>query len=140
MTALRSFAAAFCTVCIMTGGLQLLCPAGRTEKAVRYAFGLIFILCVLSAVPGVKSAVNSDFQLPQTENAAVSAPSVTKAVFETALRQADIPFSQIELCTDNSAADGINITKVTVFTSADASTVRRVLGGGDAPYEIEVVG
>ncbi len=139
MNALRSFAAAFCTVCIMTGGLHLLCPSGRTEKAVRYAIGLIFLLCVLSAIPGLKGAVSIPIETAETTGTADSA-TTAQTVFETALRQAGIPFSQIILCTDNSAKGGINITKVTVYTSADASDVRRVLGGDDATYEIEVVG
>lgn len=139
MTALRSFAAAFCTVCVVTGGLVLLCPTDRLGKAVRYVFGLMFLLCVLTVIPGLKqSALLTDStappQLSQTET-----PDLARQTFALALREAGIEFSQILVSTDNSASDSISITKVTVYTAADASAVRELLGGDGAPYEIEII-
>ncbi len=139
MTALRSFAAAFCTVCVLTGGLYLLCPADRTEKAVRYVFGLIFVLCLLSVFPGLKQADFSALSQPPPVTESQIGSTAARQTFELALQRAGIEFSKITVYTDNPTADSIDITRVTVYTSADPDTVRELLGGDGATYEIEVI-
>ncbi len=140
MTALRSFATAFCCVCVISGGLYLLCPTGKIEKTVRYVFGLIFVLCLLSIVPGFKQ---THIALPSSTT--VSTPFNTFTVenirqtFATTLENAGITYQKIEVCTDNLPNGGITITKVTVITAADAATVRELLGGEQAEYAIEII-
>lgn len=140
MRALRDFSAAFCTVCAVTGGLYMLCPEGAARRAVKYVFSLIFLICVVSAIPGLRSIraeipeVREETQI--TEEMRTAAARLT---FEAALRNAGIEFTKISLSTDKSEDGSIKITKVTVASSASSEDIREALGGEDAAYTVEVI-
>lgn len=140
MNALRDFAAAFCTVCIVTGGLYMLCPKGALEKAVKYLFSLIFLICAASALPGLKN-ISADFisRPADTEISEEMRVTAARLTFETALRSAGLEFSKITVCTDKNGDGSIKITKVVVAASGSAEQIRETLGGDGAAYTIEVV-
>lgn len=140
MSGLAGFVTAFCSVCVMTAGLYMLCPAGSFEKAVKYIFGLVFLLCIVSAFPTFNS-----IKLPiNTKEADIINESMDIAAaewaFRIALQNAGINFSEITVCTDNSVNDGIKINKVVVYSLEPAEKIREILGGDGAEYVVEVVG
>lgn len=139
MSALGSFVTAFCSVCVMVAGLHMLCPSGSLEKAVKYIFSLVFLLCVVSAFPGLDS-FEPRLDISETEIISESMDtSAAEWAFRLALQDAGIKFSKITVCTDNSATDGIIINKVVVYSSEPAENIREILGGDDAEYAVEVV-
>lgn len=140
MNALRDFAVSFCTVCAVMGALYMLVPSGAAQRAVKYLFSLIIVICVISALPGLKSIRAS---LPQTaaeteisEEMRITAARLT---FETALQSAGIEFDKITVWADKSDDGSIKITKVTVASSDNGDKIREILGGDDAAYTVEIV-
>ena len=134
MNALRDFAVSFCTVCAVMGALYMLVPNGAAQKAVKYLFSLIIVICVISAVPGLKGIRAS---LPQT--AAEMRITAARLTFETALQSAGIEFDKITVWADKSDDGSIKITKVTVASSDNGDKIREILGGDDAAYTVEIV-
>lgn len=139
MSGFSGFVTAFCSVCVMVAGLYMLCPSGSLEKAVKYIFGLVLLLCVVSAFPGIGS-FQPQFDTRQTEIITESMDTAAAEwAFRLALQDAGINFSEITVCTDNSATDGIIINKVVVYSSESAESIREIVGGDDAGYAVEVV-
>ncbi|MBE6728070.1 MAG: hypothetical protein E7562_05425 [Ruminococcaceae bacterium] len=139
MSSLSQFTAAFCTVCIMTGVLYVLCPKGALQQSVKYVFSLIFVVCIMSALPGLKG-ISADF-LKNENNIVINEEMQNTAIrltFEVALANSGIEFSKITVCTDKLPDGSIKITKVEVITPELPETVRKVLGGEDCAYTVEV--
>lgn len=140
MSALGEFATAFCSVCIMAAGLYMLCPAGKLEKSVKYVFSLVFLVCVVSAFKGV-GEFKPRLDVRETEIVSKEMDvAAAELAFKMALRNEGIKFSDLEVCTDISATDGIIINKVVVYSSEPTEKIREILGGEDAQYVVEVVG
>lgn len=138
MSGFASFAVGFCGVCVLTGGLFLLCPPGSLERAVRYLFSLIFLFCILAALPKIGKL---HIALP-TADAAASQNTLSARIPEwtvrLALKNAGIEFSKITVCTDKTASDGIGITKVVIWSDESEEKIRHALPEEAGEYEIEV--
>ncbi len=134
------FVTAFCSVCVMSAGLSLLCPSSKLEKSVKYVFSLVFLVCLLSALPGLK---NIKIEYPKA-NFSVADSNISSATaqwnFEYLLRANNIEFSKIEVCTDKNAEGGIIINKVIIYSSESAENIRELLGGEDIGYAVEIIG
>ncbi len=140
MNLFRDFVVSFCTVTVCLGALFLLCPSGKTEKAVRYLLGLATLVCVLGCLPFLKN-----MKLPQisaqTETSLKDSETslwYMKLVFETALRNNHIEFEEITVCTDISSDSGIEMYQVIVKTSASKEKIEEILGGKNENIIIEV--
>lgn len=139
MKALFDFTASFCAVCIMTGALYMLCPKGALQQSLKYVFGLIFVLCIMSALPGLKG-ITASFTTNKENTVINEEMHITAArlTFETALKNNGLEFSKITVCTDKLPDGSIKIIKVEVISPELPETVREVLGGEDCAYTIEV--
>ncbi len=140
MSGLKEFAASFCVVCIAMGILYTLCPKGNIERAVKYVFSLIMLLCVLTSIPKLRSipydietAVNDNIS-----NADEISQTALRLTFETALKNEGIDFSKITVCTDKSEDGSIKITKVVVITAVPYEEIYKILGDGNGEYTLEV--
>ncbi len=138
MKGFTSFAAAFCTVCAVFGGVQLLIPKGTFTKTVKYVLGLVFLASLLAATLSLKR-FSPQFNLytdSKIDTDAMSKAAIV-SVFEQALSASDINFSKIEVCTDKNGSDSIFITEVTVYSSESETRIKEVIGSGDS-YIVEV--
>lgn len=139
MSALYSFLSAFCIGCVVLGGLHLLVPEGKLQKAVRYTFSLCF-LCIL--ISSIGTIGRLDFKIEQkNENEFVSVAAAAESariVFERALTNSEISFRKITVLTDKTDNGSIFISKVTVFSSENEDKILNVISG-DGSFEVEVV-
>lgn len=140
MSGFQTFVTAFCTVCVLLGGLFLLCPSGNLAKPVKYVFCLVFLLCVLTSALGLKR-VQLDYKSSAQPLQAADGMGVAAAeyAFRLALTNEGIQFSKITVCTDKSDDGSIIITKVIVCSSDSAQKIRQVLGENAGHYEVEIV-
>lgn len=136
MNGFVSFVTAFCTSCIVLGGLYMLMPRGNMSKSVKYVFSLCFVCCII-AVPLSGTTFSLDFDIPDTQQSDISA-SAAQLVFSEALRSADIEFSKITVVTDKSSSGSIVISEVIIYTQADESAVRAVTENGEN-YKVSVI-
>ena len=139
MSGFASFVTAFCTVCVLTGGLFLICPSNKLENSVKYIFGLVFLLCILTSLPtfkDIRPKFDTKTHVTATDRLNEQA---SRWVFEAALKNADIEFSKIIVCTDKTEDGSIIINKVIVYSSAPPEAIQSILGGDDADYAVEVV-
>ena len=139
MSALSSFLSAFCIGCVVLGGLYLLVPEGKLQKAVRYTFSLCF-LCIL--ISSIGTIGRLDFKIEQkNENEFVSVAAAAESariVFERALTASNVNFRKITVLTDKTDNGSIFISKVTVFSSENEDKILNVISG-DGSFEVEVV-
>lgn len=139
MNALRDFSVSFCTVCTVMGALYILVPKGA-ERAVKYIFSLITVICVISAIPSFKIIrAELPYTSGQTEISEEMRITAARLTFETALQNEGIEFDKITVSADKSDGDSIKITKVTVATAGNEDKIREILGGDGAAYTIEIV-
>ena len=123
----------------MSAALHLLCPSGTLEKALKYLFGLIFLLCIIGCLPTVRN-ISKKATVSQSQSAQYTSDiQLTELAFKLALKNSDIQFSKITVCTDKNEDGGIIITKVIVHSSHSPEAIRQALGGDEAEYAIEVV-
>ena len=133
------FLGTFCCVSVITAALSLLIPEGKMSKTVSYAICLLFICVVFSAgrialgFSGEKNALKTNIKYE------LSSAETAKAVFEQALKNENIKYSNIEVLTSINAYGGIDIKEVTVISSADSEIIKKTLGDG-ADYKVSVIG
>lgn len=141
MNGINSFIMSFCTVCILIGGLYIICPSGTFSKSVKYVFCLVLICCVAATVKGIKS---TDFDFAESSEAKsveisqTAAASAAEQVFSVALKNENIEFSQITVCTDKTDDGSIIITEVIVYSSDDPNRIKKVIESGNN-YEVSVI-
>lgn len=142
MNTFGAFVTSFCTVCVLLGGMLLLCPSGALEKPVKYAFCLAFLVCVLTAAGGLSRLELSAGVRGNTGSLAQTTPAMAAAAaesaFRLALKNAGIPFSKVTVRTDKSDSGGIIITKVIVVSSGPPEKIRQALGADAGNYEVEI--
>ena len=141
MNAFSSFTAAFCSALVFIGALYMLCPEGAISKSLKYILGLVFLLSVISAAA---IAVGKwDFEMPEfrLDYADSSSLQISAAeyVYEYALNEADIDFSKITVCTDNSENGSISINKVIIYTDCEKSRVLAALAEVAENTEVEII-
>ncbi|MBR7071733.1 MAG: hypothetical protein IKI29_06205 [Clostridia bacterium] len=140
MNAFRDFVISFCTVSVVFGGLFLLCPSGKMKQSVRYVFGVLFLVSVLSAVPVISNiAVSSkDFQAERMYETQSSSETVLALTIKTALRQNGITWKNLQIFTDKTADGRIEIYKVLIYTATPGEKIKEILGVISEQCEIEV--
>ena len=141
MKNLREFITAFCSASLLFGGLYILKPSKSTEKAVKYIFSLIFICCVFSAILNIDI---SDFKFTTDNNSYIKSQAslsvnAAELTFKEVLKNAEINFSKITVCTNKNQNGDILINKVIVYSKESKDEIIALLGGNDAQYEIEVI-
>ncbi len=140
MSAFGGFVVSFCTVCIVTAALNILCPAGTFEKSIKYILALAFLLCVLSALPVLK---NINFNYSQNSVSALNTDTSARAAeihFAAALEKEGISFSKIKVYTDNLSDGSIFITRVVIYSDSSVEQIQNVLCEGECDYKLEVIG
>lgn len=139
MSAFLSFLSAFCVGCVVLGGLYLLVPEGKLQKAVRYTFSLCFLCILITSIGTIGSL---DFKIEQkSEDEFVSvgaAAESARIVFERALTNSEISFRKITVLTDKTDDGSIFISKVTVFSNENRDKILNIISG-DGSFEVEVV-
>ena len=138
MSSIKTFIAAFCTGAILLGILYILVPKGEIKKAVQYVFCLSFLCIILSVAVKLSGSEFPSFNATGQNfgNEKLSA-ALAKTVFAEALNENNIKYKKITVFTDKTDSDGINITKVYVYTAADYRDVKAVIGSSD--YKLVVI-
>jgi hypothetical protein len=139
MRAIASFLTAFCISCITLGGLYLLVPNGKFQKAIKYTFSLCFLCCLISSF-GAIGSFNFEIE-PKPENEFVSvgaAAESARIVFERALKNSQINFRKITVLTDKAADGSISISKVTVVSNESKEKIASIISA-DGSFEVEVI-
>lgn len=138
MNGFSSFVAAFCSSCIIIGLMYLICPE-KQKNTIKFLFGVVFILSVISAFYNLK-----DFSLPEFDSIGYSqsqteiAENSARLVYEETLKNSGINFSKIEVCTDKTDDDSIIITKVIIYSDANKTDILAALGTVADTYEVEI--
>ncbi len=139
MKAIASFITAFCIGCVTLGGLYMLCPEGKFQKAVKYTFSLCF-LCLLISSFGSIGNLNFEINF-KGENEFISAGAAAESariVFERALINSKINFRKITVLTDKKDDGSIFISKVTVVSSENRDKILSIISA-DGSFEVEVI-
>ena len=139
MKGFSEFAIAFCTVCIVLGGLSILIPSGSMTKTVKYIFSLIFLSVLLTAVLST-ARFKPDFSKfeSQIKYQDIKNENIRRQVFEEALKSAGVQFDIIDVETEVLSGGNVIIKKVTVYTNESAELVNTLIGGSNE-YEVEVI-
>ncbi len=139
MKAITSFLTAFCIGCVTLGGLYMLCPEGKFQKAVKYTFSLCFLCLLISSVGSIG---NLNFEINfKSDNEFISvgaAAESARIVFERALINSEINFRKITVLTDKDTQGSIFISKVTVVSNENKEKILSVISG-DGSFEVEVI-
>ncbi|MCQ2440778.1 MAG: hypothetical protein MJ076_02635 [Clostridia bacterium] len=139
MNGLLCFVMAFCSVCVLMGGILSLSPDGAFEKPIKYVFALIFVCCIFSSLLAIGKI---DFNIDVSgENGYVSEETVkaqAELLFSNALEKNNIEFTKITVCTDKLDDKSIIISKVIVYSSHSKEDIYEVLGQSDT-YEVIVI-
>lgn len=119
----------------------MLCPDGVMAKPIKYIFGLIFILSVISAA--AITVPNLDFSLPEASLSDASPAELeSKAaeyVYAYALKDAGIDFTKITVCTDKTENGSISINKVIICSDCEKDRIIAALGEVAENIEVEVI-
>lgn len=138
MNGFSSFIAAFCGSCIIIGLMYIICPE-KQKHTVKFLFGIVFILSVLSAFVNLKDISLPDFgSADYSQNQTDIAEASARLVYEGALKNSGINFSKIEVCTDKNADGSIIITKVIIYSDANRADILAALGTVSKTYKVEI--
>lgn len=139
MSGFSSFILAFCTMCVVMGGIYILCPTGSMSRSVKFALSLSFVCCLISGIINLDIPEIGDFSLQSNtyKNEEMSA-AATRLIFEDALTRGGINFSKIEVCTDKLADGSISITEVVVYSPDPPQKIEELIGDSDV-YKVRVV-
>ena len=139
MSGFYSFVLAFCTVCVVLGGLGVIIPSGSFANPLKYIFCLCFICVILGSVISMDKV---DFNITgDTEEITTSengAEVLARQTFEEALRRANIEFEKIRVFTDKSEEGGIFITEVVVYSHESVEKINDIISS-DGVYEVRVI-
>lgn len=139
MSGVSSFILAFCTMCVVMGGVYMLSPTGNMSRSVKFALSLSFVCCLLTGV------INLDFpeiegfsfqaQINKSEEMSAAA---AERIFEDALTRGGIIFSEIDVCTDKLSDGSISIIEVVVYSPESPQKIEELIGNSDV-YKVRVV-
>lgn len=139
MNGFYSFILAFCTVCVVLGGLSVIIPSGSFAKPLQYIFCLVFICVIIGSVFSIDKVnfniVSGSEETTVSEN---GAEMLARQTFEEALRRAGIKFEKIKVFTDKSESGGIFITEVVVYSHESFSKINEIISS-DGAYEVRVI-
>lgn len=139
MNAFTGFATAFCTVCIVFGGIQLLVPKGAMSKMFTFMLGIVFISVLLSVViTAEKFSPEFDVKTETSDISETMSRAAITSVFEETLRKNGVKFSEIKVCTDKNDDGSIIIIEVTVYSSDSVDRIKQLIGSSES-YEVKVI-
>lgn len=138
MNAFSSFVASFCASSIIIGLMYLVCPE-KQKNIVKFLFGIVFILSVISSFASIKDITLPDFDSADySRNETDIAETSARLVYEGALKNSGINFRKIEVCTDKNEDGSIFITKVIIYSDANKTDILTALGTVAKTYEVEI--
>lgn len=139
MESLKFFVASFCTICIVLGVLHFLRPTGAMEKPFVYVLSLVFLSVMLAAAVGIKNFSPKFPEIKQEINTNGEIFELTvRQVFERVLKDGNVKFRKIEVCTDKTEDGSIIINKVTVYSSDPPNRIVELIGNSES-YEVIVL-
>ncbi len=139
MNGVLGFVTAFCSMCILIGGIVMLCPQGAFEKPIKYVFALIFVCCIFSCLLAIGKI---DFNIDVSgENGYLSEQMVkseAELIFANTLEKNNVEFSKITVCTDKLSDGSIIINKVIIYSSHSKEEIYKLIPDTDT-YEVIVI-
>ena len=118
----------------------MLSPDGVMARSVKYILTLTFILSVISAA--ALTTKNNDFSMaeisiPTIETAALD-EATARFTIEAALKNSDIDFSEITVCTNKTESGSISINKVIICSRYPKEKIMSALVGLTENIEVVV--
>ena len=140
MNFITSFITSFCAACVLIGSLYIICPEGNLAKPIKYLLSLLFIVIVI-ACTSIGKNIKFDFPNPEIQQSSTEELQIYSAeyVFSYVLKQNEINFDSITVCTDNSPDGSIVISKVTIYTDCEKDKVINALGELATTREVEII-
>ena len=141
MSGLTSFLTSLCAACVFIGAMHLICPDGNLGKPVKYVLSLVFLVTVISAAGLLKGGFDTDISFEASAAASEEELKTATAryVYEQALKNSEINFTEITVCTDKMPDGSIVISKVIIYSDCDKQRVLAALGESAENIEVEIV-
>lgn len=130
----------FAAVCI--GVFRILSPDGAMSKPVKFTFSAVFLLVFVSSffasLPKIQ-AKSTKTVFASTATLTSLTNSQIEYICRAALKDKKVSANKIEVDANISDNGGIYINKLTVYTAADAETVKEILKDIFKLNEVEVI-
>lgn len=141
MSGLSSFLTAICAAAVFIGALHLICPDGSLGKPVKYILSLAFLITIISAAGLLKGGIDANINFETSAEASDEALKTASAkyVYEQALRNSEINFTEITVCTDKTEDGSIIISKVIIYSDCEKTRILDALGAAAQNIEVEIV-
>ena len=130
-----------CASCIFMGAVQILCPKGNMEKAVKYLISLAFLVMIISC-GGISinfKEIKIDTQITKSESLEEMDKKTAEYIISSLLQSENIKFQEIIVYTDKSQDNSIVINKVSVKTDAKKEIIIDALGEISKNLTVEVI-
>ncbi|MEE1238920.1 MAG: hypothetical protein UHO61_03230 [Acutalibacteraceae bacterium] len=141
MSGLRTFLTAICVSAVFIGALHLICPDGNMAKPVKYILSLVFLVSIISAAGLLKGELNTDISFntaAETSDEKLNSASA-RYVYEQALKNSEINFTEITVCTDKMPDGSIVISKVIIYSDCSKEIISAALGTVAENTEVEII-
>ncbi len=139
MNSFSIFICTFCATSVIIGLLYMLVPESFASS-LKFCFGIIFILSIVSCFISVKTVSLPDLNVISSVD--YNEETLTKTAcltYETALRNAHINFNKIKVCTNKLEDNSIVITKVIIYSGEEKGKILNVLKEITKVYEVEII-
>ncbi len=109
-------------VSVITAALYIIMPSGALEGSFKYAMGIFALSAVVSLIISSPADYTVNFNIDDSESAITTNANelntkTVKKVIEKLLNDNGINFKKIEIITDKSDPNNINITKAIIYVS-----------------------
>lgn len=110
-------------------------------KSVKYVLSLVFLVTLISAAGLLKSGFNYDISFNMSSKVSDEALMKESAryVYAQALKNSEINFTEITVCTDKTEDGSIVISKVIIYSDCTEERIRTALGEAAEKIEVEIV-
>ena len=138
MNGFSVFITSFCASSVIIGLLYILVPE-KYSKIIKFLFGLIFILSVLSAflkIENIDFPKAEAFYIEQSKDDLLIEQA--RLTYEKVLTDANINFSEVQVCT-NKENDSIIISKVIIYSAEEKEKILGALGNLPEVFEVEII-
>ena len=131
----------FCATSVFVGALYMICPDGAVSKSVKYVLSLVFILTVITACSVTVKQTDINFEnFSQHEiDTSPSLVAAAKQVYSLALKNADINFKEITVCTNKASDGSIVINKIIINSDSEKEKILKALSQVAENYEVEII-
>ena len=119
----------------------MICPDGAVSKSVKYVLSLVFILTVITACSVTVKQTDisfddfSQYEIDNTPSLVLAA----KQVYSLALKNADINFKEITVCTNKASDGSIVINKIIIYSDSEKEKILKALSQVAENYEVEII-